>query len=57
MIDKTIYSQLNKKERKNYITRSIISIIDNMTEDERKKDRELITQILEKRYDVLVALS
>jgi hypothetical protein len=31
--------------------------MDSMTEDERKKDREKIAQILEKRYDVLVALS
>ncbi len=31
--------------------------LDRMTEDERKRDREIIEQILEKRHDVLVALS
>jgi hypothetical protein len=46
----------SKIEEKN-ITPSSISIVDTMTEDERKKDRELIAQILERRYDVLVALS
>jgi hypothetical protein len=46
----------SKIEEKN-INPSSISIVDTMTEDERKKDRELIAQILERRYDVLVALS
>jgi hypothetical protein len=47
----------NQNRGKKYITPPSISIVDHMTEDERKKDRELITHILERRYDVLVVLS
>ncbi|UCE74968.1 MAG: hypothetical protein JSV56_04490 [Methanomassiliicoccales archaeon] len=53
----TIMFNKSKKYGKNYINPPSISIVGCMTEDERKKDRELIAQILERRYDVLVVLS